>query len=256
MNNKDNKDILPIFTSHFSLGLATLTLEKPEEIDDNKPISIFSIAKKYKLSDIYLVENNFSGFIEAYKNSKDNKINLRFGLSLVICNDLNDKSEPSFKTESKIIIWMKNSEAYKDLIRISSKASTDGFYYVPRLDWKTLKEMWTNNLFLSIPSYSSFLHNNLLKGYECVPDFGNIKPNIFISKMNLPFDFLIEKSHRKYAENNNLDIIECHPVRFYSSKQLDSYICFKTIHNRSTMSKPQFDNFASRDFCWESYLNK
>jgi sulfur relay (sulfurtransferase) DsrF/TusC family protein len=55
-----NKDIIGLFSSHFSLGKSTLTLDKPEEIQDNKPISIFSIAKKYELKDIYLVENNFS----------------------------------------------------------------------------------------------------------------------------------------------------------------------------------------------------
>jgi DNA polymerase III alpha subunit len=251
-----NKNILPIFSSHFSLGKSTLTLEKPEPIEDNKPISIFSIAKENKLTEIYLVENNFSGFIQAYKTSKDNKINLKFGLKLVICNDLADKSEASFKTESKVIIWMKNSDAYKDLIRIYSKAATDGFYYLPRLDWKHLQEMFTNNLILSIPSYGSFLHNNLLKGYECVPDFGKLKYNIMYSRMSLPFDFLIEENHKNYAKNNNIEILETHPIYFYSLKQLDSYICFKAIHKRGQFSAPKIDNHGSSDFCWENYKNK
>ncbi len=251
-----NKDILPIFTSHFSIGKSTLTLEKPEEIVDNKPISIFSIAKQYKLEEILLVENNFSGFIEAYKNAKDSNVLLRFGLKLIICNDLNEKSDESKKTESKVIIWMKNSDAYKDLIRIYSKAATDGLYYVPRLDWKNLQLMWGKNLILSIPSYSSFLHNNLLKGNECVPDFGKIKPNIMFSRMDLPFDFLIEESHRNYAKNNNLDLIECHNIRFYSKKQFDSYFTFKCINKRSVLSMPKIDHFSSKEFCWESYLNK
>ncbi len=151
---------------------------------------------------------------------------------------------------------MKNSDAYKDLIRIYSKAATDGLYYLPRLDWKTLQSMWTENLILSIPSYSSFLHNNLLKGNECVPDFGKIKPNIFYSKMVLPFDSLIEDSHSNYAKNNKLDLIECHPIRFYSKLQFDSYFTFKCINKRSVLSKPNIDHFSSREFCWEGYQNK
>ncbi len=251
-----NKDILPIFTSHFTFGRSTLTLEKPEEIVDNKPISIITLAKEYKLNEICLVEDNFSGFIEAYNNTKKNDIQLKFGLKLVICNDINDKSEASFKSESKVIIWMKNSEGYKDLIRIYSKAACDGFYYIPRLDWKNLQLMFTENLVLSIPSYSSFLHNNLLKGAECVPDLGKIKPNIMYSEMNLPFDSLIENSHRNYATNNKLDLVECHPIRFYSEKQFDSYYVFRCINKRSVLSKPNMDGFASREFNFISYINK
>lgn len=265
-----NKNIISLFTSHFTFGRSTLTTEKPEliidkknvlinspdEIEQNRPISILSIARAYKLPEVYLVEDNFSGFIEAYNNFKDNNILLRFGLKLVICNDLEDKSEESFKSESKVIIWMKNSDSYKDLIKIYSKAATDGFYYIPRLDWKTLQKMWSDNLILSIPSYSSFLHNNLLKRHECIPDFGGIKPNIMYSKMELPFDNLIADSHINYGKQNKLDIIESHPVRFYSSKQLDSYICHRAINKRGAFSKPNLDNFASDKFSWESYLNK
>lgn len=251
-----NKDILPLFTSHYSFGKSTLTLDKPEEIIDNKPISIFSIAKQYKLDEIYLVEDNFSGFIEAFKNAKDNDIHLKFGLKLVVCNDINDKSDVSFKSESKVIIWMKNSDGYKDLIRIYSKAATDGFYYIPRIDWKLIEEMWTNNLLLSVPSYSSFLHNNLLRGHECIPSFIKMKPTIMFSKMKLPFDSLIEGIYINYAKSNKLEIIEAHPVRFFGPKQLDSYCCFRAINKKGTMSDPKLDHFSSREFNFESYLKK
>ena len=240
----------------FSIGKSTLTLEKPEEILDNKPISIFSIAKANNLKEVYLVENNFSGFIESYKNSKDNNIQLKFGLKLVICNNIEDKSKESENTESKVIIWMKNSAGYSDLIKIYSKAACDGFYYYPRLDWALLQSMFTDNLFLSIPSYSSFLHNNLLKRMECVPDFGKIKPNIMVSNMSLPFDFLIKEAHTAYAKSNNLNIIEIHPIYFYGRKQLDSYLCFKAIHNRGQFSNIKVDHHSSSEFCWEEYLKK
>jgi DNA polymerase-3 subunit alpha len=251
-----NKDILGIFTSHYTMGKSTLTLDKPEDISDNKPISIISIAKKHELSSVYLVEDNFSGFIEAYKNFKDVKVSLKFGLKLVICNNILDKTEESFSGESKVVIWMKNSDGYKDLIRIYSKAATDGFYYIPRLDWPTLQKMWSDNLILSIPEYSSFLHNNILKGKECVPNFGDIKPNIFYAKMNLPFDHIIEEYHRNFAVSNNLELIEVHPIRFYSSKQFDSYQTFRCINKRSILSKPNIDHFASKVFSFEEYLKK
>lgn len=250
------KEILGIFTSHYSIGKSILTLDEPAEINTNKPVSIFSILKKYEIQNLYLVENTFSGFIEAYKNSKDNNINLRFGIKLIVCDDMNDKSENSRNTESKIIIWMKNSEGYKDLIKIYTKAATEGSYYKPRISWPILNEMITKNLSLSIPAHSSFLHNNILKGHQCIPIFNKTKPNIMVADMNLPFDYIIQQAHLEYAKNNKLEINEVHPIYYYNNENFKAYNVFQCIQNRSTYDKPQIDHLASKNFSFEKYMEK
>ncbi len=249
-------NIIPLFSSHYSIGKSILTLEKPEGINVNKPISIIDICKTHELKELYLVETNMSGFIESYKNCKDNDISLRFGLKLIVCADLNDKSEASLNTESKVIIWTRNSAGYKDLIKIYSKAATDGFYYDPRIDWSHLNSMITDNLLVSIPSYSSFLHNNFLKGSQCIPEFTSFKPNVMISDCGLPFDSLIKKAHTEYAQNNNLDLLKTHPIYFYSNEHFDAYKVFRTIHKRSTWNNPKIDHFSSTFFNFEEFCNK
>lgn len=253
---------LPIFSSHYSIGRSILTLDNPDKIEepkhilDNHPVSIISITKAYKIPEIYLVENSFSGFVEAYKNCKANHINLKFGIKLVICEDILDKSDKSFVTESKLIIWMNNSKGYTDLVKLYSKAATDGFYYIARLDWKHLKDLWSDNLSLSIPAYDSFLHRNLLERYTCVPIFGNIKPNVFISNMELPFDSILRPAQIKYAEQNKLEIIECNPIYYYKKSDFKAYSVFRAINNRGSLMKPGIDNFCSNNFCFESFYNK
>lgn len=250
-------EILPIFSSSFSIGKSTLTLDKSEKIDVNRPISIFSIAKTYYLKEVFLVESRMGGFIDAHENSKKSEIPLRFGVKLTVCADLNEKTEESLKTEHKVIVWLKNTNKQaKSLNKIYTKAATDGFYYCPRIDFKHLIDLWDDDLKLSIPSYSSFLHNNILKGHQCLIDFNKIKPIIFISKMNLPFDDIIVDAHIEYAKNNKLDIQEVHHTYFFDKERFYSYNVFKCITNRSVMSKPQLDQFGSKEFNFESYLNK
>ena len=66
---------------------------------------------------------------------------------------------------------MKNTNAYSDLIKITSCASKEGFYYKPNIDFEHLKNLWTKNLILMIPFYDSFLFKNTLEGYNCIPKY-------------------------------------------------------------------------------------
>ena len=244
-------DILPIFKSHFSIGRSILTLEPSEEIKENKPVSIFSIAKKFDLKKVFLADSSFCGFITFYKTCLKENIEGYFGIELVVYDG--EKNEESRKTESKVIIWLKNSDAYCDSIRIFSEAATNQFYYYPRILWSTLQKMWTDNLSLMVTGYSSFLARNLLEDYICNPNFGNTKPILTHSNCGLPFDNLIENTVKKYAESNKLEVMQTAPVYYFRDSDSKSYQIFRCISNRSKFSKPQLNHFSSNSFSWESY---
>lgn len=199
MNN-----IIPIFSSDASLGGAILTVEPAAEIKDNAPVSIFSIAKEHNLSEIYLVDKSFCNFITAYKNAEKLKKQLVFGIRFKVVSNAKDQSEESLKTESNICVFMRNSNGYKDLVKLysASHANKETFYYTGRLDWRTLTELFTDNLLLTIPFYNSFIHKNLLNhNHLAVPQLGNIKPIFFIEEHGLPFDGIIRKVVQDQVDN-------------------------------------------------------
>lgn len=250
-------NIYPLFSSHYSIGKSILTLDKPEEIKSYKPVSIFSIAKTYKLKEIFLVETGLSGFVEAYNISSELKIPFRFGLKLNICNDIKDKSEESKKSESKIVLWMKNSDAYKDILQIHNKATIDGFYYYPRLDWINLEKCWTKNLILTFPFYANFLHNNYLRNGTCLPSFSFCEKPIFFEEDNdLAFNILIKSRINDYCINNNYEIKKCKSIYYNKKEDFISYITFKCIHNRSCLDKPELKYCSDNNFSFESYLEQ
>lgn len=250
-------NIIPIFKTHYSIGRSILTCDKAEDkINENKPVSIFSIAKYHGLKEIYLIDSSMTGFIEILDNSKDCGIPVRFGYKVVCCADLNDKSEKSLETEHKIIIWLKNSNGYKNLIKISSKANVDGFYYTGRIDYKNLQELWSDDLMLSIPFYSSFLHNNALKGYKCIFQLEKYKPIFFVEDNGLPFDYILNDKITNFCQSNNLPIQKIQSIFYYKRRDFLSYLTFRCINNRSTLNKPELRHMSSDNFCFESWLEK
>jgi DNA polymerase III alpha subunit len=240
-----------LITSHYTIGQSILNLDDTLEIKDNYPVSAIAIAKKHNL-ELNLVENNFSGFIEAYKNCKKHDISLRFGLKIVVCDNLNTKDNESLLTESSIVIWLLNSFAYRDALNIYNEAATTGFYYVPRTDWKTLKTKMTENLAISLPFYSSFLARNTLNyNHRAIPDFGDIKPVFHVENHDIPFDPILEKKAVDFGGK----IQKTHTCYYYKEADILQFMVFRAISERSSFQKPQLRAFSSNKFAVETYLN-
>lgn len=244
--------VIPLFKSHFSIGKSILTLEEKNE-EDNEPDSIIQIARDNKLKKVFLVEDCFSGFLQAYKNLKQHNIDLVFGIKFVFCDNINNKNEEELKRHHKLIIFANGNEGYKTLIKLWTKASTEGFYYTPRLDMQVLKENFNDNIKLAIPFYDNFIFNNSFRGYQCVPFIENYKPVIFTEDNHLIFDKLLSLKMNKFAESNNLNVIKTKSIYYKSRKDFKSYLTFRCINSRTILNKPEMEHMSSNEFCIESW---
>ena len=240
-----------MFKSHYSIGRSILTLsnEQPEV----GPDSIFEICRKNELRELFLVEDQMSGFLEAYKNSKENKIKLIYGIRLTVCADASKKNEDSLKSNSKVIIFCKNEAGYKKLIKIVTHAARKGFYYTPRTDFQALKDFWDNNeLEMAIPFYDSFLHENNLKGKLCIPDFNFANPTFFTEDNDVPFDFLIKESINEFC-GGKYETLPVKSIYYKNKKDFKAYLTFRCINKRTTLDRPSLDHMCSDEFSFESW---
>lgn len=244
--------MIPLFKSHYSLGRSVLTLEDKSEEDDY-PDSIMQIAKQNKLKEIFLVEDNMSSFLEAYTNAKNNNIKLNYGLRISITESINEKTEESRQKTSKIIIFFKNKKGYEILTKLFSIAAKTGFYYEPRLDYEILNKHYTKDLIIAIPFYDSFIFNNTLKNYICIPQF-NFKPIVFLEDNDLPFDKMINQKIQKYIQENTLEVYKVKSIYYNRRKDFKAYLTFRCINNRSVLNKPELEHMSSSEFCFESFL--
>lgn len=246
-------EVVPLFKSHYSLGRSILTLDKADSAIEDGPDSIIDICVENKLERLTLLDDNMSGFLQAYLNSKEAGLELCFGLRLRILDDCENKSEESLAKTCKYIIFAKNKEGYKRLIKIYSHAAKVGFYYFPRIDFKSLKEYWSDNdLKFCVPFYDSFIFRNCLEYSSCVPELNGINPTFFIENNELPFDELISQRVNKFCKGK-YPVQKVKSIFYKNRKDFKAYLTFRCINNRTTLDKPNFDHMSSDRFSFESW---
>lgn len=244
-------NVLPLFKSCYSLSRSILTLEKYGSSSSEGASSIIDIVKNNNLPCAFLVEDNITSFLDANKSFKDINIPFYYGIRIEICPSIADKNDDSLKKSSKVIVFCKNGDGYKSLIKIWSKAATDGFYYKPRVDREVLKQYWSDNLKLSFPFYDSFLCRNSLSYSACNPNLEEFNPTYFIEDNDLPFDHIISEKVQDLAPSDR--ILKTKSIFYEQRKDFKAYLTFRCIGERTTLNKPQFDHMGSAEFCFEAW---
>lgn len=246
--------VIPLFKSHYSIGRSILTLGKEGSSVEDGPDSIIDICKESGIKDLFLVDDSMGGFLEGYENCKSSGINFRFGLRIAVCADRFEKNAEALLTESKYIVFAKNTAGYKKLIKIYTAAAKDGFYYVPRIDHVFLNEIWDNkDLSLVVPFYDSFLHRNSLHGSLCLPSFDYTVPTLFVEDNNLFIDKILEEKVKLFADTNGNDIQKTKSIYYKNKLDFISYLTFRCINKRTDLNKPEFEHMSSNDFCIEDW---
>lgn len=249
---------IPLFKSHYSIGRSILTLEDPSERDENqgesRADSIFSIAKDHDLSTVFLLDDNPSGFINAVKVAKKNKIKICLGVRLTICNDANNSSEDK-SDESKVCIWGRGDSGYHRIYKIFSQAAINQHRNYPRTDITNLKALWSEeDLYITIPFYDSFIHKNALGGGRCTPSFDFTKPFLHIEQNDLPFDPILLRSVDKWQQFSGWEGISVKSVYYNTRADFEYYMARRCLDNRSSFEKPELPHMASDAFCMEALI--
>ena len=252
-------EVTPLFKSHYSIGKSILTLNSLGSSDESGPDSIIDICSQAKLDSFYLGDDSMTGFMEAYHNAKEAKMQLRFGLRLSICEDINFKDKSSDYLESKCILFCKNKAGYERLLDISSTASTEGFYYVPRIDYKSLDKFWDDkDLLYTVPFYDSFIHKNKFRMSNIIPDFSRLNPVFLLESNDLPFDDCLREHVLSYCKDK-YETKEVKSIYYKNKKDFPAYLTFRCISDsapgraKRTLAKPNFDHMCSNEFSFESW---
>jgi DNA polymerase III alpha subunit len=250
---------LGLIKSHYSLGRSIITLDKPKGNLTDYPISVFDLIIQNNLKEMVLVEDSLSGLLELSKNAFDNKIKLIFGLRLSVCEDINHREEDYIKKRAKYIVFAKNSEAYKDLVKISTFANTTGFFNSPSIDFANLKKLWNNNLILSVPFYDSFLYLNSFESHQHIPDFTLFQPTFFIEDNELPFDEMLKNKVENFCKTNNFETLQAQSIYYKNKEDFLAYQTFRCITSRNVTGKislaaPELSHCCSNTFNFDRWL--
>lgn len=256
--------VIALFRSHYSLGNpGLLTLEEPGKSKPGNPRSVFDLSSEVKLSHVCLVDSRVDGFLQAYKSATKCGTTLCYGLKMVVCPDMLDKTPETRRAESNVIVFITGgSQGYNDLLRIHNRAwGVDGQFEhrgirYGRVDWKLLKTFWTERLSLALPWHSSFIARNTLTFSSITPDLP-VQPWLFKEiASELPFAGLIDTAIDRYiGEDAKLRarIIPTKTVAYEDSAAFRAYVVMRAIYEKSSFDAPNIDHLASDKFSWESF---
>lgn len=245
----------PIFKSEYSLS-SILTLEPytaPESRVIGSADSIIDICKDNDIKKFVLVEDNMAGFPVAVENAEKAELEFAFGWRATIQEKENlskDTITDRFTNSHNVIIFMKTMEDYGPLCRLYKEANVDQ----KGLTEELIKKHWNPGFKMAIPFYDSFIFNNSMTFQTCILDYEFFKPTFFLENNDLPFDPIIrEKIVTEYSEYPTL---ETKTIYYKDRKDCEAFMVYKCIHNRTILDKPNLDHFGSREFCFQSYLEK
>ena len=128
---------------------------------------------------------NMYGAVKFYEECKANDIKPIIGTEFYVVDDLNYKQgKPN---PAHLIILAKNDKGYHNLCKLNSIAWVNGFYYKPRIDYKTLAE-YSEGLICSSACLAGDIPRLLAQGrFEDAVKFGEKLRDMFA-----PGDFYIE----------------------------------------------------------------
>jgi DNA polymerase-3 subunit alpha len=108
-------------------------LDAPVRLDNLVPY-----AKELGFKSLAITDHGtVSGWVKFAKLCKKNGIKAIFGLEGYFAPDASQKH---VREDYHILLLAKTNEGIKNIFRLSEKAYTEGFYYVPRMDWKMLEQ--------------------------------------------------------------------------------------------------------------------
>jgi DNA polymerase-3 subunit alpha len=95
--------------------------------------------RDYKMDSVALTDHgNMFGALDFYKSARKEGIKPIFGCEVYVSRDMNDRS--AGRDTHHLILLARNREGYQNLAYLVSMAHLQGFYYVPRIDKKLLRE--------------------------------------------------------------------------------------------------------------------
>lgn len=251
--------MIPLFKSHYSICKSILTLNAEDENDG--PDSIFSLAKYAGLKEIFLVEDSMSSFLPSYIQGKKSGVDVRFGLRVTFVSNLAIPFKED-DSQHKNIIFVNNEAGYKRLIKLSTLAAVDNYDIEARLDYETLHRLWSDDdLSLAVPFYDSFIFNNFFTKKSCLPNFGNIKPVMFIENNDLPFDLELSRHVKDYAGKNNLEVLDVKSIYYNKRSDFLAWQTLKLMNRKghgsgNTLEDPNLEHCSSDEFSFESWIEK
>ena len=200
---------------------------------------IIKMAKEYNMPAVAMTDHgNMFGAIDFYKTAKRAGIKPIIGIETYIINGELGKTDSKKDTRFHLVLLAKNLIGYKNLMKLSSKAFIDGFYYKPRIS-KSLLKQYSEGLFClsaclkgEIPSL--LLNKKISEAKQAIAFYKELFPdNYYIELQDHAIDDekAIIPTLIELAQETDTPMVitnDCHYLQRQDAEAHDILLCIQT----------------------------
>jgi len=223
------------------------------------------LVKRVKALDMPAVamtdHGNIFGAVEFVNAAKEEGVKPILGCELYICKKEDHRAAPEGDTYNHLIVLAENDEGYRNLVKIASEASLNGFYYKPRISKAFLAEHSKGLIGLSgclkgeVAEELTFEHYDNARAAAAA--FNDIfgRGNFFLEIQNqgLPDEDRIQNSLLKLEQDLGIPMVATNDSHYLcedDSHAQDVMVCIQTGKSINDTNRLKF---ANNQFFVKSY---
>uniref|UniRef100_A0A6M3M3Y1 Putative DNA polymerase n=1 Tax=viral metagenome TaxID=1070528 RepID=A0A6M3M3Y1_9ZZZZ len=190
------------------------------------------VAKAKSLGFEYLActnHANINGLIKFQKCCVENEIKPILGCEMYIVEDFHNKVDK--EKRGHILVLVKDAAGWQNLTKMLSIANMDGFYYKPRIDYKTLLDH-SEGLIISTACAASFIYNN--NGEEFFKQLAKNNEDFYLEIMPINYEGQVKHNKkilslkRKFPQLKLIATNDCHYPNHDDSKVQEVLLAIQT----------------------------
>lgn len=191
------------------------------------------------------------GVIDFYKQCKKEGVKPIIGVEFYLAKKSRfDKiTQDDEKRNYHILLLARNNQGYKNLIKLTTIAHLEGYYYKPRIDWEVLQKH-SNGLIActacvggEIPQL--IISNKLEKAEKRILDYSKLfgKDNFYLEIQphdDIPEQAIVNKKLIEYSRKLNIPLVatnDLHYLRQEDTDAQDVLLCLQTKNKKDTPNR-------------------
>ncbi len=200
---------------------------------------MIAMAKAYGMKAVAMTDHgNMFGTIDFYTKAKKEGIKPIIGIETYIINHELDDPHNKSDIRHHLVLLAQNLTGYKNLMKLSSEAYIQGFYYKPRISKSLLKEHADGIICLSACLKGEIPHllvqNNMTKAQQVVEFYQQIFPDRYYLELQdheLDDEKKVQPLIIELAKQTNTPLVvtnDCHYLKKEDSEAHDVLLCIQT----------------------------
>jgi len=217
---------------------------------------LIEAAKKHKMTALALTDHGtLYGAIEFYQKCTAAGIKPIIGLETYLTNG--SLQQQTKEKPYHLILLAKNKTGYKNLLKLTTIAHLEGFYYKPRIDWQVLTEN-SEGLIALTACLGGPIARPIAEGkideaeknlQKLLDIFGT--DNLFLEMQNRPSiatQSLVNEQYKKLGKKFNVGLVATNDIHYINKEDANAHDILICLQTKSKITDKDRMSFIGEDY--------